>query len=333
LPEGRQPIVVLFLELPPDLVDVNVHPAKIEVRFRKEAEVQSVVVRALREALVAGQVVPSVTLSPPREKFSPNLAPPPPRRALTEFRQLLQVKFGRGITPSSSPVPSSPDLPPTLPSSTSASLPSLLPTLSPAPPSPPLLPRPSNLLALKQLAATYILAENEQGDLFVVCQHRAHERLIFEQLHKRSEEGEVARQGLVVPFTLSLGQAQAAFVEANLGVLRRAGFELEPFGRNTFLVRAVPTILAERDYEQVLRDLLDELVVSEKLGADELFHEVLATIACKAAIKAGDVLTQEEMQQLLDDLLTLDNPALCPHGQPILIALTKAELDRRFERG
>jgi len=333
LPEGRQPVVVLFLDLPPDLVDVNVHPAKIEVRFRKEAEVQSVVVRALREALLAGQVVPSVTLSPPREKFSPNLAPPPPRRALTEFRQLLQVKFGRGITPSSSPVPSSPDLPPTLPSSTSASLPSLLPTLSPAPPSPPLLPRPSNLLALKQLAATYILAENEQGDLFIVCQHRAHERWLFEQLLHRSQGEEVGRQGLVVPLTLSLGQAQGAFVEAHLSVLRRAGFELEPFGRNTFLVRAVPTILAERDYEQVLRDLLDELVVSEKLGADELFHEVLATIACKAAIKAGDVLTQEEMQQLLDDLLTLDNPALCPHGQPILIALTKAELDRRFERG
>lgn len=195
-----------------------------------------------------------------------------------------------------------------------------------------MLPRPSHLVALKQLAATYILAENEQGDLFVVCQHRAHERLIFEQLHKRSEEGEVARQGLVVPFTLSLGQAQAAFVEANLSVLRKAGFELEPFGRNTFLVRAVPALLAQRDYEQLLRDLLDELTASQ-FPADELFHEVLATIACKSAIKAGDVLTQEEMQQLLDDLLTLDNPALCPHGQPILIALTKAELDRRFERG
>lgn len=334
LPEGRQPVVVLFLDLPPDLVDVNVHPAKIEVRFRKEAEVQSVVVRALREALVAGQVVPSVTLSAPREKFSPTLAPPPPRRALTEFRQLLQVKFGRGIAlSSSSPVPSSPGLPPMPPSSTSASRPSLLSPLSPTPPPLPLLPRPSSLLALKQLAATYILAENEQGDLFIVCQHRAHERWLFEQLLQRSQGEEVGRQGLVVPLTLSLGQAQAAFVEANLGVLRRAGFELEPFGRNTFLVRAVPTLVAQRDYEQLLRDLLDELVTNPTIGSDELFHEVLATIACKAAIKAGDVLTQEEMQQLLDDLLTLDNPALCPHGQPVLIALTKAELDRRFERG
>jgi len=330
LPEGRQPVVVLFLDLPPDLVDVNVHPAKIEVRFRREAEVQSVVVRALREALVAGQVVPSVTLSPQGEKFSPHLVPPPARRALTEFRQLLRVKFGRSA-PSSTSLEF--ELPPMPSPSASAPLPSLPPPLSPASPSLPLLPRPSNLLALKQLAATYILAENEQGDLFIVCQHRAHERWLFEQLLHRSQGEEVGRQGLVVPLTLSLGQAQAAFVEANLGVLRRAGFELEPFGRNTFLVRAVPTILAERDYEQVLRDLLDELVVSEKLGADELFHEVLATIACKAAIKAGDVLTQEEMQQLLDDLLTLDNPALCPHGQPILIALTKAELDRRFERG
>ena len=341
LPEGRQPIVVLFLELPPELVDVNVHPAKIEVRFRKEAEVQGVVVRALREALVAGQVVPSVTLSPPREKPSPTLTPPPTaRRDLTEFRQLLRVKFGRSAVPTPMPSPSpalSPQSQPTpVPSpSPSATAPSpfLPPSPSPALPQPTsLLPRPSHLVALKQLAATYILAENEQGDLFVVCQHRAHERLIFEQLHKRSEEGEVARQGLVVPFTLSLGQAQAAFVEANLSVLRKAGFELEPFGRNTFLVRAVPALLAQRDYEQLLRDLLDELTASQ-FPADELFHEVLATIACKSAIKAGDVLTQEEMQQLLDDLLTLDNPALCPHGQPILIALTKAELDRRFERG
>jgi DNA mismatch repair protein MutL len=341
LPEGRQPIVVLFLELPPELVDVNVHPAKIEVRFRKEAEVQGVVVRALREALVAGQVVPSVTLSPPREKPSSTLTPPlTARRDLTEFRQLLRVKFGRGAVPTPTPSPSpalSPQSQPTpVPSpSPSATAPSpfLPPSPSPALPQPTsLLPRPSHLVALKQLAATYILAENEQGDLFVVCQHRAHERLIFEQLHKRSEEGEVARQGLVVPFTLSLGQAQAAFVEANLSVLRKAGFELEPFGRNTFLVRAVPALLAQRDYEQLLRDLLDELTASQ-FPADELFHEVLATIACKSAIKAGDVLTQEEMQQLLDDLLTLDNPALCPHGQPILIALTKAELDRRFERG
>ncbi len=340
LPEGRHPVVVLFLELPPDLVDVNVHPAKIEVRFRKEAEVQSVVVRALREALVAGQVVPGVALSPPREKPSSVLMPPLARHDLTEFRQLLQVKFGRSTVPTPMPFPSPALSPksqsmPVLSPSPSAITPSpfSLPSPSPALPQPTsLLPRPSHLVALKQLAATYILAENEQGDLFVVCQHRAHERLIFEQLRKRSEEGEVARQGLVVPFTLSLGQAQAAFVEANLSVLRKVGFELEPFGRNTFLVRAVPALLAQRDYEQLLRDLLDELTASQ-FPADDLFHEVLATIACKSAIKAGDVLTQEEMQQLLDDLLTLDNPALCPHGQPILIALTKAELDRRFERG
>jgi DNA mismatch repair protein MutL len=122
-------------------------------------------------------------------------------------------------------------------------------------------------------------------------------------------------------------------VEANLSVLKRAGFELEPFGRNTFIVRTVPVVIAQRDYEQLLHDMIDELTAGEFPTSGELFHDLLAVVACKAAIKAGDVLSHEEMEHLLDDLLSLENPTLCPHGQPIIIALTKSELDKRFERG
>jgi len=349
IPEGRQPIVVLFLDLPPELVDVNVHPAKIEVRFRKESEVQAVVVRALREALVAGQVIPVASLKPQPEPSESTLTLRPPstqptprsvQKDLADFRTLLRIRFGRteqatapqiGAAPSqqtqTAPVPSpvvSPQPPMhELPQPASVTQPKTLP----------LIVRPVGLTPIKQLAATYILAENEQGDLFIVSQHRAHERVLFEQLVRRSEGSEVLRQGLVVPFTLNLGQTQAAFVEANLKVLKQAGFELEPFGRNTFLVRTVPAIIAQRDYEQILQDLIDELTAGEIPTTGELLFDLLAAVACKAAIKAGDVLSFEEMQQLLDDLLSLENPALCPHGQPVIITLTKSELDKRFERG
>ena len=350
IPEGRQPIVVLFLDLPPELVDVNVHPAKIEVRFRKESEVQAVVVRALREALVAGQVVPVASFA---KKPQPILMPegtltlrPPTgeqstlritQRDLADFRTLLRLRFGRTEQATASPDDATAQqrTQPTVASAPTAVPEGKTPLARPVSQisAPSLIVRPSTLTPIKQIAATYILAENEQGDLFIVSQHRAHERVLFEQLMKRTEGGEVLKQGLVVPFTLNLGQAQAAFVEANLSVLKRAGFELEPFGRNTFLVRTVPIAIAQSDYERLLHDLIDELTAGEFPSSDELFHDLLAMVACKAAIKAGDVLSHEEMKQLLDDLLSLENPTLCPHGQPILIALTKSELDKRFERG
>jgi DNA mismatch repair protein MutL len=350
IPEGRQPIVVLFLDMPPELVDVNVHPAKIEVRFRKESEVQAVVVRALREALVAGQVVPIASFPKkpqPTELPEGTLTLRPPtgeqstlritQRDLADFRTLLRLRFGRAEQTIASPAeaaiqqqtqPTTASAPTAVPEAKTP-----LPRTTPQPSVPFLIVRPSTLTPIKQLAATYILAENEQGDLFIISQHRAHERVLFEQLVKRTEGGEVLRQGLVVPFTLNLGQAQAAFVEANLSVLKRAGFELEPFGRNTFIVRTVPVVIAQRDYEQLLHDLIDELTAGEFPTSGELFHDLLAVVACKAAIKAGDVLSNEEMEHLLDDLLSLENPTLCPHGQPIIIALTKSELDKRFERG
>lgn len=349
IPEGRQPIVVLFFDLPPELVDVNVHPAKIEVRFRKESEVQAVVVRALREALVAGQVVP-IALFPkkpqPTELLEGTLTLRPPtsdqstlrvtQRDLADFRTLLRLRFGRTeqATASSAEAAVQQQTQPATDFAPTAVPEAKTPLPRPAPQTPPsLIVRPSTLTPIKQLAATYILAENEQGDLFIISQHRAHERILFEQLMKRTEGGEVLRQGLVVPFTLNLGQAQAAFVEANLGVLKRAGFELEPFGRNTFIVRTVPVAVTQRDYEQLLHDLIDELTAGEFPTSGELFHDLLAVVACKAAIKAGDVLSFEEMEQLLNDLLSLKSPTLCPHGQPIIIALTKSELDKRFERG
>lgn len=346
IPEGRQPIVVLFLELPPELVDVNVHPAKIEVRFRKDSEVQAVVVRALREALVAGKVVPIALLPPkPTEppegtlKLSPPMSAQPvdkiSQRELADFRTLLRIRFGRveqEVKLQSEAVQTE-RIQTEIPTpAKQIPVPSTSENLTPRPQTP-LIARPANLTPIKQFGATYILAENEQGDLFIISQHRAHERILFEQLMRRAEGGEVLRQGLVVPFTLNLGQAQAVFVESNLKVLRLAGFELEPFGKNTFLVRAVPAAIAQHDYEQLLQDLIDELTAGEVLSTGELFRDILATVACKAAIKAGDILSHEEMERLLDDLLSLENPTLCPHGQPVIIAITKSELDRRFERG
>ncbi|MCS7223468.1 MAG: DNA mismatch repair endonuclease MutL [Armatimonadetes bacterium] len=305
IPDDRQPIVILHLEVPPELLDVNVHPAKLEVRFHREGDIQQLIVDAIRSALTAG--VPSV-LSPLQVVATSPATTSTPE--LTQFRALLRSKFDR--TP---PSPAQPFQDP----QTVAT-----PRLSSV--------RPSRLTAVAQLAGAYILAEGPEGTLFIVSQHRAHERYLFDQIIQKMEGDEVLRQNLIVPFHLEVGQSQWNFVHAHLGILKKAGFVLEPFGRSSFLVRTIPALFARLDYQQFVADLIDELSAGDWKGKTDLFRGVLATVACRAAIKAGDPLSLPEMQKLLDDLLTLDAPALCPHGQPVLIAITKDELDRRFER-
>ncbi len=300
--EDRHPLAIVYLDLPCDLVDVNVHPAKLEVRFSREQEVQSVLVEAIRSVLVSALT----PVASPLQVVTPEPTPSPSRE-LAQFRALLRARFGRGSEQTSQEA-------------------------VPPPPRRLATPKPARLTAIAQWSASYILAEGAGGELFIVSQHRAHEKYLYDLMVRKMQDKEVPRQELIVPLHLELGQLQSHFVRCHLSTLKRAGFVLDPFGGSSFLVRSIPTILARLDYEKLVTDLIDEISFGGTATAEDLFGEILATVACRAAIRAGEPLSRAEMQRLLDDLLTVDNPSLCPHGQPVMIAITREELDRRFER-
>lgn len=185
---------------------------------------------------------------------------------------------------------------------------------------------------LGQLEQSFIVAATDRG-LAIVDQHVAHERVLFEKLTRaRSQQG-VPSQALAVPETLEIGAAEAALLRARLASFSEAGWEIEPFGRDSFLVRATPAYARRKGAAALLRDMVDELAhqsVSRRLLVER--DHVTITNACKLAVKAGDPLTHAEMTALLEQLCETENPYFCPHGRPIVVTLPSQEIARRFGR-
>lgn len=360
---GRHPLAVVFISLPTNAVDVNVHPTKSEVRFAREWEVHHAVRLALRETLVAAQLAPDWGLSQPEAPLPRQLAPDwnapqvlaapnngtlgqivpdfrgfsqpvaPRGGDITDFHAAYEARHGANVTvnaPASTySAPASTDN-----AATEISQP-IQPSLHQLP-LPASAPEPSNTLSLRPLAQisnnAYILCEAPDG-LYIVCQHRAHERILADRAIAAAANQPVPMQRLVIPFTVEAGARAASAIEENADLLKELGFETEAFGGNSVLVRSVPSLVANKDYEQAFSDLLDE--ISSGSGGQNLLerrHKLLTMLACKNAIKAGDYLPMEQMQRLIDDLLVLPNPSICPHGQPILIRISTLELDKKFER-
>jgi DNA mismatch repair protein MutL len=191
----------------------------------------------------------------------------------------------------------------------------------------------TSLRVLAQTRNTYILAQTDTS-LCIIDQHIAHERVLYERLLSGQASGILTMQHLMFPITLELGKKEALVTQARLGDLNKAGFLLEEFGSNSFLVRALPSAVAQgARAETVVREVIDELV--EKTESRKLLvpaEEVLITASCKMAVKAGDPLTFDEMNGLLADLLQCENPYTCPHGRPIIVEIGNADMDRRFGR-
>ena len=281
----RQPAYVLFLALDPRGVDVNVHPAKTEVRFRDARAVHQFVVGALRRAL------------------SPGVAEAP-------------VSYA-SVSMSGSPLQAG------------------LALAQPAPAYQPLIeerPRPLGN-ALGQLHGVYILAQNEAG-LVLVDMHAAHERILMEKLKAGLDAGEVPRQALLVPAVLSVEALDAATAEENREVMQRLGLEATVSGPNELTVRAAPALLASGDVPGLARNVLREL---RQYGASEVMaarqNELLATMACHAAVRANRMLTLPEMDALLREMEETERSGRCNHGRPTWYQLTLADLDRLFLRG
>ncbi len=297
VPSGRFPVAALLLRIAPELVDANVHPAKSEVRFLSESDAHRLVARAVRATLDAADLTPQVGIP------SPLLLGPP--------------DAGTQAT-----LPLSPPGPLAAPAQAMLPLEPADGTAGPAP-----LPE-----ARAQIHNTYILAEGPEG-LFIIDQHTAHERSLFEQLLTGRAGDLLQPLPLAVPFVVSLAAREAAVLRENLEPLRAVGFALEPFGRDAFLVRSVPAAVGAGDAEAALRDTIEELLQERTpQSLDDRREKVAALMACRSAVKAGDHLTLQEMQAIIRGLYALQTRATCQHGRPTVILLSRDELEKRFGR-
>jgi DNA mismatch repair protein MutL len=382
-PEKRYPACILLVGIDPRQVDVNVHPAKIEVRFQREQGVFEAVVNAIRAALLQHGMIPSAL--PPSESRGQGITPVRPPDAET-IHQILMQRAGlapaeavgtpappetlapAGETPARpetlaradatpahpAPVgtpahpemlahagetPAHPEMPagvdPFVSAAHAVALADETPTLLDTEPLQtthlPFAHLLDDLQILGQVRNTYIVASTRQG-LALIDQHVAHERVLYEQLCYKRGALPIPKQHLLTPETLQLSRRDALLLHEKLPELEAIGFELEPFGVDTYLIRAVPAAL-KGDPVQTLRDIVDELVelsVSKRLPVAR--EQIWVTASCKLAVKAGDPLSMPEMRKLIEDLARTENPYLCPHGRPITIILTWQEIERKFKR-
>jgi len=304
LPRGRFPSAVLFLDLPPQAVDVNVHPAKWEVRFAEPSAVHRLVSRAVREALGERRWIvapaPAASASGPPEDRAPLAV------RVREAPSDWVFAGARAATPAPA----------------AAVEPSRVPGGPPV--------RLAELPLIGQLLATYLLVEAPDG-LVLVDQHAAHERVLFERLRASWRERGVARQALLLPVPVELSPARAArLAEADL---ERIGFDVEPFGEGVLAVRAIPAELAGQDPAGLLRDVADQLGPEPgDLRAPDAVDRLFASLACHAARRAGDRLNSGEQRALLAALDAIPWAPTCPHGRPVAVPIARSELERRFGR-
>jgi DNA mismatch repair protein MutL len=333
VPPGHRPWVFLYLSVPPGAVDVNVHPAKAEVRFKDSAGVEQAVEDAVRQALAG--LGSSATLD--ERPGDPTLPAPGPTRVRERpsggdrnraDQMALFVSREGGASPSGSPGPSAGGAG----RADSTAIQSTDPTEG-SPDGEPLFTIQAGRPRLWQVLNTYILAETRDG-LLIIDQHSAHERILFEELMGRFEAGGQEGQRLLFPLTIRLSPAEYAQVFELQGLLTRSGFEVEGFGGDTVIVQSVPNPHPYFDGERCFREMVAELTEGSELvrSARNQHERIAKTFACKGAIKAGQTLSESEMLELFDRLFATELPYHDVHGRPTIVRLSEGELERKFGR-
>ncbi len=317
----RSPEVHLFLEMPPDALDVNVHPTKAEVRFRDQSHVHEVIRRALGQALGQGPA-PELQLQPGRMPDTSAATLPLPGAYAGVFPSRWTTD--RDTTGGSS--------------AWSAALdPSGLRVGAPSEPSRDIDPAESvapfrSMMPLGQFRDTFIIAVDEEG-IAVIDQHVAHERVLFERIAERLTGGRLESQRLLEPLLIELSPAGRQMLLTHVTDLDRLGFEVAEFGGGVLRVSAFPAILKREDCEATLRALADDLEGLDRgAPADEALRRIAATMACHAAGKANYPLTAEKMAHTLAELRRTAYSTICPHGRPVMLRLTRREIEKNFQR-
>ena len=352
--KDRQPVALLFLTLEPETVDVNVHPAKIEVRFRNERTIYSGVVRMLRDALHKTKYIPKIET--PIEPTHSGGDTENRDVSLPQRVASLGSVSGTGRGQRTTPIPQVQhrQTPPVTPQETEnrdqaseTQTPStqhgrgnLAPTIVVQPPQQ-RMPDDANLSLLDfenvqlktNLFKTYIVVE--AGDkIFFIDQHVAAERVLYERFVNQVETDGIPVQGLLLPVTLEVTPQQLGVLKIHGDIFKKLGFDLEEFGGNTILIRAIPSPLPTRIAAQTVMDLLDKLPEAPHTDVQipEAIDNALITLACKSAVKAGDTLDTKEMMNLIKELSEAKLPFNCPHSRPIIVEMGRDELERRFHR-
>jgi DNA mismatch repair protein MutL len=314
LERGRYPLAVLYFTLPEKDVDVNVHPRKEEVRFAAEAAVFDFVSRALREGLARAGVAVTASSFGSARREAVAAAP----RVTAEIREAVEGYLERrGLWPREGARAAGPE--PEVAFGEAAGRTDAFDRRA----------GDESVEVLGQLNDTYIIARRG-GDLVVVDQHTAHERVVYDRLV--STEGRVGRQELLMPVTVSLGTAAAADLRACLPVLNELGFDVQEFGGDAFVVRSHPNNLRVRNLEEFLGRVVADFAEEGRPAAEARREAVRKSIACQGAVKAGERLEAGEMTALLRDLFASASPDVCPHGRPTMVNLAARELERLFRR-
>ncbi len=319
LMKGQFPVTFLFVDLDPTAVDVNVHPAKREVRFRDPNSVREAIVGAVQRTLESGR---------------------------HEWQQQFQrpVPVAGIVDPGPLPVAAEP---PSHPGSTIPATTESLPSFQAQPQAPSMAaattsgwndqpavtaPGSQQFQIIGVLNKLYVLMENQEG-LVLVDQHAAHERILFEELRRRMEEQGVPSQRLLLAQTFELAPRDAEWVERNAATLQKMGIGIEPFGQNAFKIDSLPTFLDVADPVTFMRKVIDGLKsASNGSSAMRLGEEMIAKTVCRHAVKANDPLRYLEVEKLITDLLECDLPYCCPHGRPTMIQISHTELEKKFGR-
>jgi DNA mismatch repair protein MutL len=339
LPAGRHPAVALYLEVEPRAVDVNVHPAKAEVRFREAGLVRALVVSAITDALRKAGIRP-VTQASERAlaAFAPGGLRPPPMRGssfgLEAFAPLEASQAG-------APTRVTPDrtqgfAEPPQAAFDYASRPSAAAETAPLPAEHQAMQGEGEAFPLgaarAQLHETYIVAQTQDG-LVIVDQHAAHERLVYERLKRERAARGVERQIMLTPEIVELDPADCARLVENAGLLEGLGLSIEPFGQGAIAIREAPAALASGKLRQLITDLVDSFAEwGTPLALERRLDHVLATIACHGSVRSGRRLRPEEMDALLREMERTPGADVCNHGRPTFIALKLADIERLFGR-
>jgi DNA mismatch repair protein MutL len=307
LPGNQFPIVILFITLPPSVVDVNVHPTKAEVKFKDPERVYQTVlaaIRAMLESKESSSQAEERTSAEGKEWFFQERAQSPffgqdtlsfsPAFRAGKAEQGFMVREGEGVQWDVGKRWHSP--------------------------------------VLGQIEGTYILCERD-GNLIFIDQHAAHERILFEKFKREYESKSMISEKLLLPILIELSVEESYILESAGEALSKIGFEIDSVGEKLFTIRSIPTFIDQKDPKEMVRGILDELSFSERKGkGEETLHTILITLACHSAIRGNFPLRREEMDKLVEDLAAFHPASTCPHGRPIFFVLPLEELRKQFKR-
>ncbi len=337
LMQHRYPFCVLHLSVDPACIDVNVHPSKMEIRFQQGEQLYRELVEQLKGVLRGGEMIPSFTVGPEEKPKKPEALP---ARAPEPFeRRRLEQERQAAFPPEKKEAEGRQAQPALIPQAAEAAAYVLdhTPVAGEV--------RQQELFEEKivqknrlddyqiigQLFQTYWLIQF-QDNLLIIDQHAAHEKVLYEKLAREFRERTVMSQQMNPPAVLTLSPGEEALVKEYGELLKEAGFELEPFGGSEYAVYAMPVDLYQTDSQKLLREIIDGLGEMKGSRESELIFSQIALRSCKSAVKGNQAISKREMEALLAQLLELENPYTCPHGRPVIIRMTRYELEKKFKR-